>query len=224
MFELHKRYREFKKNSKLNQAEKFKVDTDGRALIEIGSENYGDIFSYYSLNDNSILDSEFNTFLEAKAESIPLKYDLTLDFHIKNPDISKEEEIKFAVKENYEREIHSINRKLKNNTLFSLYMLLLGVVWLVCYVFFLLYDINFILTTIAEIGTWVFFWETVNSFFLERRLMKNELLKKYRLMKSKIVLSEFKLRTFENPTKQKKTCFGKSFLFIQAEGLVCNRR
>lgn len=202
MFESFKRYRELKKNTKLIEDEKFLVDEEGRGIIEIGAENYEDIFSYYSLNGSNVLDGEFNKFLEAKADSIPLKYDLTLNFHVKDPDISKEQEIKFCVKENYEREIHAINRKMHNNTTFAFYMLLMGAIWLVAYILLFVFDIHFVLTVIAEIGTWVFFWETVDSFFLERRHLKQERLKKYRLMKSKIIISEFKLRTFDN-TEQK---------------------
>ena len=203
MFENLKRVRALKKETKLVKNEKFKLDESGRGIIEIGAENYGDIFSYYNLDGAEVLDSEFNNFLEAKADSIPLKYDLVLNFHIKNPDAYKEQEIKFAVKENYEREIHAINRKIHNNTMFSFYMLLSGILLFATYILLLYFKAPDIITIIFEIATWVFLWETVDSFFLERRHLKHERLKKYRLMKSKIILSEFKVRKFNNDKNKK---------------------
>lgn len=204
-------YKALKKDTKLSSDEKFNVDEDGRGVIEIGAENYGDIFSYYSLDGSNVLDGEFNNFLEAKADSIPLKYGLTLNFHIKQPDIYKEQEIKNAVKENYEREIHAINRKLHNNTMFSLSMLIIGFITFVVYVTLLYFKAPEILSIIAEIATWVFLWETVDSFFLERRHLKYERLKKFRLMKSKITLSEFKLKDIVIDNKTKKNPTAKKF-------------
>ena len=203
MFESYKRNKDLRKNTKLNKDEKFKIDDEGRGVIEIGAENYEDIFSYYSLNGSNVLDWEFNNFLEAKADAIPLKYDLSLHFHIKQPDEIKEQEIKYAVKENYEREIHSINRKLHSNTMFALYMLTLGILWFVGFVLLNIFKAHFVLTAITEIGAWVFLWETVNCFFFARRQLKLQRMIKYRLMKSNIVLQDFKLRDFSKKVTKK---------------------
>jgi len=196
MFENYKKSRSLRKQTKLFEDEKFNVDEDGRGIIEIGSEDYSDIFSFYSLNNYNVLDSEFNAFLETKADAIPMKYDLTLNFHVKEPDEAKEQEIKFALKENYEREIHAINRKMRRNNVFSLYMLLMGFLFFAIYVAIVQLNLYFAIKVVFEIATWVFFWEAVDSFFLERRHLKIERLKKYRLLKSKIVLNEFVIKTF----------------------------
>lgn len=201
MFHTIKKSREFKKNTKLLQDENYQIDQDGRGVIEIGAENYNDIFSYYSLNNSNVLDGEFNSFLEAKADVIPMKYDLTLNFHINEPDDAKEQEIKFAVKENYEREIHAINRKMHRNTLFSLNMLLMGSICFIVYILLRIFNVHFIPLVLADISTWVFFWETVDSFFVERNHLKQIRMRKYRLMKSKITISTLKLRTFDKKPK-----------------------
>ena len=203
MFEGYKRYRDLKKNTKLNTDEKFKVDQDGRGVIEIGAENYEDIFSYYSLNGSNVLDGEFVNFLETKADAIPLKYDLSLHFHVKKPDEIKEREIKYVLKESYEREIHSINRQLHNKTLFTLYMLLMGSLCFAIFVILTIFQAYFVFTAIAEIASWVFLWETVNNFFMQRRQLKALRMKKYRIMKSTVVMQNFKLKSFEkNVTKK----------------------
>ena len=89
-----------------------------------------------------------------------------------------------------------------NNLAFSLYMLIVGGIWFIAYILTVIFKAHFVLVLLTEIGTWVFFWETVNSFFLERRHLKHERLKKFRLMQSKIVLSEFKLRSFDSQSKK----------------------
>lgn len=204
MFENYKKSRSLRKQTKLFEDEKFDIDEEGRGIIEIGAGDYSDIFSYYSLNNYNVLDSEFNAFLETKADAIPMKHELTLNFHVKEPDEAKEQEIKFALKENYEREIHAINRKMHRNNIFSLYMLLMGFLFFVVYITIVHFNLYFAIKVIFEIATWVFFWEAVDSFFLERRHLKIERLKKYRLLKSKIVLSEFVIKTFGKQGGEKK--------------------
>lgn len=204
MFENFKKGKELKKQTKLFEAEKFAIDQDGRGVIDIGAEDYSDLFSFYSLNNFNVLDSEFNAFLETKADAIPMKYDLTLNFHVNNPDEAKEQEIKFALKENYEREIHAINRKMHRNNLFSLYMLMMGFIFFGLYVAIVQLDFYFAIKVVFEIATWVFFWEAVDSFFLERRHLKIERLKKFRLLNSKIVLQQFVLKSFDKKTTVKK--------------------
>ena len=85
MFENYKKSRSLRKQTKLFEDEKFDIDEEGRGIIEIGAGDYSDIFSYYSLNNYNVLDSEFNAFLETKADAIPMKHELTLNFHVKNP-------------------------------------------------------------------------------------------------------------------------------------------
>lgn len=204
-----KKNKALRQQTKLLKPEKFNVDENGRAIIEIGAEDYSDVFSFYSLNNFNVLDSEFNAFLEAKADAIPMKYDLTLKFHVKEPDEAKEQELKFALKENYEREIHAINRKMRRNVLFSLYMLLMGFLFFGIYVAVVQLQFYFAIKVVFEIATWVFFWEAVDSFFLERRNLKIERLKKFRLLNSKIQLCPFVIKTFGKTKSAKQNTIAK---------------
>lgn len=194
MFERFKRSRELMRNRKLANDEKVYLDEDGNGIIDVGAEEYSDIFSYYSLNGYNVLDTEFNKFIEAKADTIPMKRNLTMVFHIKDANTEKLCEIKNAVKDNYEREIFAINREMHRNTIFSLIMLIAGLLIFGIYILANIYELSFIFTSVAEIGAWVFLWESVHKFFLQRSKLKSERLKKYRLMKANIKVKEFAIK------------------------------
>ena len=194
MFESFKRSRELLHNRKLKNDEKVYLDEDGNGIIDVGAEEYSDIFSYYSLNGYNVLDTEFNNFIEAKADTIPMNRNLTMVFHIKDANTEKLCEIKNAVKDNYEREIFAINREMHRNTIFSLIMLIVGLSIFGIYILANIFKFSFIFTAVAEIGAWVFLWESVDKFFLQRNKLKSERLKKYRLMKANIKVKEFAIK------------------------------
>ena len=194
MFERFKRSRELMHNRKLANDEKVYFDEEGNGIIDVGAEEYSDIFSYYSLNGYNVLDTEFNNFIEAKADTIPMKRNLTMVFHIKDANTEKLCEIKNAVKDNYEREIFAINREMHRNTIFSLIMLIVGLSIFGIYILANIFEFSFIFTAVAEIGAWVFLWESVDKFFLQRSKLKSERLKKYRLMKANIKVKEFAIK------------------------------
>ena len=64
--------------SKLSEDEWYDEDSNGRGIIDVGAENYDDVFSYYDLDGEGVLDKEFDEFLEAKADAIPMKQELAL--------------------------------------------------------------------------------------------------------------------------------------------------
>lgn len=191
------------KKTKLVDDEWYDIDGNGRGIIDVGAENYDDIFSYYDLDGENVLDREFDEFLEAKADAIPLGTELTLHFHVKNASEQKRDEIDRAVKNNYKRELRAINRKIKRNTIFSLYMLIMGIIAFGVWITLVLFNVHFAVVELFNIVAWVFVWEAVNSFFLTRQNLKIERLKKYRFVRSDICVYEYR-------TKKRKTKFGKN--------------
>ena len=69
-------------NSKLSDDEFYETDANDRGIIDVGAENYDDIFSYYDLNGENVLDNEFSEFLDKKASAIPQNVELALHFHV----------------------------------------------------------------------------------------------------------------------------------------------
>ena len=181
-------------NSKLGYEERYFVDEHDRGIIDVGIENYDDLFSYYDIDGKTILDPEFIEFIEQKADSIPLSKDLTLCLHVPAPNEEKRFEIEKTLKDTYIQQCHIIGRKIKSNTKFSISMLVTGLILFLSFIFFshsTSVFLNDYLSALLEVATWVFLWEAIDSYFLYRRDLQDEILKKYRFVQSKIVVKEY---------------------------------
>lgn len=193
--------------SRLTDDEFYDEDENGRGIIDVGAENYDDIFSYYDLEGENVLDKEFDDFLDAKADAIPLKQELALHFHVAGATETKREEIERAIKNNYKRELRALNRKLHKNTMFTLYMLSMALLALAIYIPLEIFNIPFPIPYIFDIIAWVFVWEATDSYFLKRRNIQFKRLKKYRFVRADIRVYEYKpkKKTSKNFSKNVKT-------------------
>lgn len=189
-------------HSKLSDDEWYDTDSNGRGVIDVGAENYDDVFSYYDLEGENVLDKEFNEFLEAKADAIPLKKELALHFHVKNANETKREELDRAIKSHYKRELRALNRQKQRNTKGVLYMLMVFLFFLGIYIPLVLFDVHFIVQYVVDITAWVFLWEAVDKFFLRGREIKHNMLKIYRFIRADISVYEYK------PKKKTQAKFG----------------
>ncbi len=170
----------------------FSFDSLGRAIIDVGAENYDDVFSQFCYKGGDTLSSSLVQYLMQKSNTIPLKYDLTIRFHIKNASEDKKQEIQNAVKQNYETDIQGINNRMNKALLFSLWFILLGSVFSLIYLF-TLNKIPTSVSYIVDLLAWVFLWEGIDAFFLDRNKMKLEKLKALRLGSANIEIKEFEL-------------------------------
>lgn len=190
MFRMFKQMRKINR-TKLGDDEWYETDENGRGVIDVGAENYDDIFSYYDLEGQSVLDNEFVEFLEAKADAIPLKKELALHFHIKDPTEEKQAEMEKAIKNHYKRQVRACNRRLRRVSLFSLYMFIMGLVFLAIYIPLEIFEVYFVVPYIFDIASWVFFWEAVDQWFIHRREIKHEMLVKFRFVRSDVSVYKY---------------------------------
>lgn len=178
--------------SKLSEDEWYDEDSNGRGIIDVGAENYDDIFSYYDLDGENVLDKEFDEFLETKADAIPLKQELALHFHVKNATENKRLEIDRTLKNHYKREVRALKRKLHRNAMFTLYMLFMFVLFFAIYIPLEIFEVHFSVVFVVDIVAWVFLWEAVDQWFLHRREIKHKMLKKFRFIRADIDVYEYK--------------------------------
>lgn len=193
MFKAFRQMRKIK-NSKLSEDEWYGIDANGRGIIDVGAENYDDVFSYYDLEGENVLDGEFDEFLKAKADAIPLKTELALHFHVKNASEAKRDEIDRTIKNHYKRELRATNRMLRRSNIFTLYMFIMFTLFLGVLIAFETLGVHEIARYIVDIATWVFLWETVDQWFIHRREIKHEMLKKYRFIRASIDVFEYKTK------------------------------
>ena len=178
------------KLSMIDDGEGFVCDEEDRAIINVGAENYDDVFSPYCYKGGDTLSSSLVEYLNQKAGAVPLDYDLTIRFHVKDATEAKRKEIQAAVKENYQSEVYAIERKMKRTTMFSVSFLVVGIIITAIYL---------ILARFAPVGSvyiidilaWLFIWEGIDAFFLDRRHLELDRLKVLRLGTAKIEIVEF---------------------------------
>ena len=168
----------------------FVCDDAGRAIINVGAENYDDIFSPYCFKGGDTLSLELVEYLWDKQGAVPLDYDLTINFNVKNADENKRKEIQQAVKENYENDVHAVDQKLHRLYVLSGWFLALGVVFMVAYLV-LMNFLPVMATYIIDILAWVFIWEGVRAILWDTVSLKFDKLKSLRLAASKITVKEF---------------------------------
>ena len=147
-------------------------DFDDIETINIKAENKAAIFSDYNYDSNEVLNPNLEAFLVEKAKSIPPKSNLRVK--IFTDDCVDENEVKVAYKNKFKGNFEELEQELRRNMLFALTMLILGVLFIGFLILEMHFLNNYILSTILEIAAWVFIWEAVDSFFLERSVIKRK--------------------------------------------------
>ena len=144
--------------------------------INIKAESKAAIFSDYNYDSNEVLNSNLEEFLVEKVKNIPPKVNLRVK--IFTDDCVDENEVKVAYKNKFKGDFEELEQELKRNMLFAFTMLILGVLFMGFLILEIYFLNNYILSTILEIAVWVFVWEAVDSFFLERSSIRR---KRYQL-------------------------------------------
>ena len=145
--------------------------------IKIKSEE--ELYSGYNYDRNEVLNPALGDFLLEKAESLPAKSKLRLKFF---SDVNiKEHELFSAIKNKFKGEFENYQRKLKKTALFSLVVLILGILFLGLFILEEMFFQTPILSIILEIVSWVFIWEAVDAFFLQRSSLKEKRLQMARI-------------------------------------------
>ena len=178
------------KLKEIEDGDGFVCDDQGRDIINVGAENYDDIFSPYCYKGGDTLSSSLVEYLNQRSNVIPLEYDLTIKFHVKDSNGEKKKEIQSAIKENYESAIYGVDQRMHRTTIFSLWFILLGIIFATFYI--LTYDKwHIAITYIIDLLAWVFLWEGIDAFYLDRRMMKLDKIKALRLATANIEIVEF---------------------------------
>ena len=138
-------------------------DDEGRAVISMSVLNDDDFLSDFSAGATPTISSEVSEFLEESATAFLPKEQLHIKIYSDCIDSEEEKLYKNALTEYYVRHYKRNWLEMRRNLLISVVMLLIGIAALSGGVTF----------------TWVFIWEAVDLFFLERSVLRRE---KYRCL------------------------------------------
>lgn len=155
-------------------------DGDGKSVIRMRVNDDSDFLSPYSTNDEPTVSDGVAGFLDGAVQPLDLKRDIHIVIAGDMIDSAEEDVYRGAIRNHYAHRIADTERTLKTNAISSLVMLLIAVAILVVYIVFQIRG-GFILLELLDIAAWVFAWEAVDLFFLERRIVKHDRLKCLRL-------------------------------------------
>ena len=145
--------------------------------IKVKSEE--ELYSGYNYDKNEVINPALGDFLLEKAEALPVKSKLRLKFF---SDVNiREHELFSALKNKFKGEFENYQRKLKKTALFSLVVLILGILFLGLFILEEMFFHTPVLSIILEIASWLFIWSAVFAFFLERLSFKEKRLQMARI-------------------------------------------
>lgn len=148
-------------------------DGEGRAVIEMRVRNDDDFLSDLS-DGKSVIAEEVADFLHDSMEAFAPKENLHLV--IKGDCISEEEGMLYtnAIREHATVRYKKVKRDLKRNSFISAILALIGTLGVVAMLLVTFLADFSVIGELLDIFAWVFVWEAVDLFFLERRLMVAE--------------------------------------------------
>lgn len=143
-------------------------------IINIKIDNKEQVISKFSYDENDKLNKELSEFILDKTKIMPLTNDFKLNFYSSSAIDAKE--VQTTLKNHFKEEYIEAKHELKRANIVSLIMLILGIASLSILILAHKFFDYFYFTTILEIASWVFVWEAVDIFFLQRSRLKRQCL------------------------------------------------
>lgn len=167
MFDNIKRLK--KLNKEVEELEKIELDEDDSSSITVFLQNTDDALSLFCDKTSPVINSELSDYLDNKAEQLPLDKDL----HIKIIGDVDKDVVKQAIKNYYNNKLISAKREYKKNGVLSAIFTALAILILTAAVLIETFvESQPVLLEIIDIAGWVFMWEAVDMFFLERGALR----------------------------------------------------
>lgn len=165
---LNKRLREADKTIE-SDAIAFDAASDEPSAINVGITSRDQLFSSYGYSGDK-LNTEFSEYVFDKAKDLPVGEDVRINIHTEESIDAAE--VTQALKRHYRMQYKQAKKEFKRMTWISAVMTALGIIALTALILINHFTDNLYITSIVEIAAWVFIWEAVDYFFLQRPVVK----------------------------------------------------
>lgn len=153
-------------------------------IIDIKLKNKEQLISDYSYDNFETLNQNLEDYLITKTKNIyPFQ---EVQFNIYNSTSLSKNEISHIFQSHFNNELTESKQELKRCNKISFVLLILGVLALASLLIFTKLFNNFYLKTILEIAAWVFIWESVDVFFLQRNKTKKRCMQINKILSANI--------------------------------------
>ena len=170
----------------------FDEDKKGRSVIKINVADDESILSKYNDDGQEIISSEMADFINNLVKSVPKEKDIVLNIKCSNYTEEKEKRYKKAIVNYYVNEFADKDSKLKNNSLISMLLFMIGVIGFVALYLLRTFEAHWLIQDIVEVASWVFLWETLDVFFLNRGIIKWKQKRDLKIIYSEIKFDKLK--------------------------------
>ncbi|MDE6605176.1 MAG: hypothetical protein K2K85_04050 [Clostridia bacterium] len=145
--------------------------TDNPSEINVKIYNRDQLFSAYSYSGDK-LNSEFSEYIFDKAKDAPIKDRIKIKIYTET-DLDASE-VQQTLKSHCKSEYAESKKQVKRLVLIATIMTMLGIIALTALILINHFTDNIYITSIIEIAAWVFIWEAVDFFFLQRPVVKGK--------------------------------------------------
>ncbi|MDE6471514.1 MAG: hypothetical protein K2L52_00605 [Clostridia bacterium] len=145
--------------------------TDNPSEINVKIYNTDQLFSAYSYSGDK-LNGEFCEYIFDKAKDAPLKDRIRIKIHTA-ADLDASD-VQQSLRSHCKSEYIESKKQVKRLVLIATIMTILGIIALTALILINHFTDNIYFTSIVEISAWVFIWEAVDFFFLQRPVVKGK--------------------------------------------------
>lgn len=149
---------------------------DGVAQIDVNLYEGVNLFNPLSYGKQRDLNNDIYELIDTKLYTIPLKYPIRICFHGCVPDPQIQDEIRKTIQEHYTFLLRDKKEDLRINLLKTVGMTIFGVILLAIYFTLELTSSNPVFMEFLSIAGWVAAWEAVDSWLLQRKVLRIEYL------------------------------------------------
>ena len=188
MKKLKQRYNYVKEKIKKDT---FDLDEEGREIVDLTIIDSDKLISDYHPDGKAVIDNEMAKVISDAIKPTSTKRDLLLRIKCEKYTPDKETEYKQAITNYYINEFADKERKLHNNTIITITLLIAAIISFGILFVMNLTNLPWILVEMVDIVAWVFAWEVVDMIFFQRQLIKFEQRQDLKVIFAKIIFSTY---------------------------------
>lgn len=169
---MFKRYRELAAEiGRLMRKNPVVRDAEGRVEVAVTLNEKSGLFAPYAVAETTLLSSELSELL--KSITFALRTNEQIHLIFKNcPDPSEQEKLRQAIRATFITNFTANRIRARRNLIASILLLLVSVAFLSVMAVLSLNGVSSLLVELVDIAGWVFMWEAVDEFFIERSVLR----------------------------------------------------
>lgn len=142
-----------------------------KAEIKLTIHDDSDVVSPYSEPEKPVISGELADYLENIASNYLPAQPIAITFYSDCVDDKEQATFDKAVRNYFSFKAAEMRREIAQNTIMSLIFTIIGVVSLTVMFILSAHGLGEVLTECLDIFAWVFLWEAVDQFFIERKAL-----------------------------------------------------